>query len=201
MLCWGKMVFQLQACIPCRVIGHVELEEKLLCFAVPGSWFLLMFFAGWEWFWFVASLVGFSRSTHTVYSYVCSQYANSLEQLVSERYLTDFFLRLQHSTSSAHISHSHTKWKITETLFALYCCCCHFGAFSTRGILDDESKARQQQRARSNEWIVIQISCFSFPSTVNCKSTHEHMNTNVVIKVKWELSFYLDGAKVFPFSS
>jgi len=40
------MVFQLQACIPCRAIGHVELEEKLLCFAVPGSWFLLMFFAG-----------------------------------------------------------------------------------------------------------------------------------------------------------
>jgi transient receptor potential cation channel subfamily V member 6 len=32
--------------IPCRILGNVEMEEKLLCFAVPGSWFLLMFFAG-----------------------------------------------------------------------------------------------------------------------------------------------------------
>lgn len=34
------------SCIPCRIMGNVEMEEKLLCFAVPGSWFLLMFFAG-----------------------------------------------------------------------------------------------------------------------------------------------------------
>lgn len=33
-------------CIPCRIIGDTELEDKILCFAVPGSWFLLMFFAG-----------------------------------------------------------------------------------------------------------------------------------------------------------
>lgn len=32
--------------IPCRIMGNTEMEEKLLCFAVPGSWFLLMFFAG-----------------------------------------------------------------------------------------------------------------------------------------------------------
>lgn len=32
--------------IPFRILGNVEMEEKLLCFAVPGSWFLLMFFAG-----------------------------------------------------------------------------------------------------------------------------------------------------------
>lgn len=34
------------SCIPCRIMGDVELEDRLLCFAVPGSWFLLMFFAG-----------------------------------------------------------------------------------------------------------------------------------------------------------
>lgn len=34
------------SCIPCRIYGNVELEEALLVFAVPGSWFLLMFFAG-----------------------------------------------------------------------------------------------------------------------------------------------------------
>ncbi|CAO1426317.1 unnamed protein product [Diamesa serratosioi] len=33
-------------CIPCRILGDTELEDKILCFAVPGSWFLLMFFAG-----------------------------------------------------------------------------------------------------------------------------------------------------------
>lgn len=34
------------SCIPCRIYGNVELEDALLIFAVPGSWFLLMFFAG-----------------------------------------------------------------------------------------------------------------------------------------------------------
>lgn len=34
------------SCIPCRIMGDVDLEDRLLCFAVPGSWFLLMFFAG-----------------------------------------------------------------------------------------------------------------------------------------------------------
>ncbi|XP_058063684.1 uncharacterized protein LOC131213624 [Anopheles bellator] len=34
------------ACIPLRVIGDTETEEAILLFAVPGSWFLLMFFAG-----------------------------------------------------------------------------------------------------------------------------------------------------------
>lgn len=34
------------SCIPCRMYGNVALEEALLIFAVPGSWFLLMFFAG-----------------------------------------------------------------------------------------------------------------------------------------------------------
>lgn len=34
------------SCIPCRILGDTELEDKILCFAVPGSWFLLMFFAG-----------------------------------------------------------------------------------------------------------------------------------------------------------
>lgn len=34
------------SCIPCRIMGDIELEDRLLCFAVPGSWFLLMFFAG-----------------------------------------------------------------------------------------------------------------------------------------------------------
>lgn len=34
------------ACIPLRVIGNDDLEEAVLLFAVPGSWFFLMFFAG-----------------------------------------------------------------------------------------------------------------------------------------------------------
>lgn len=34
------------SCIPCRIMGDIELEDRLLCFAVPGSWFFLMFFAG-----------------------------------------------------------------------------------------------------------------------------------------------------------
>nr|XP_015838709.1 PREDICTED: uncharacterized protein LOC658747 isoform X2 [Tribolium castaneum] len=38
--------FLILACIPCRLYGDKETEEAILCFAVPGSWFLLMFFAG-----------------------------------------------------------------------------------------------------------------------------------------------------------
>lgn len=38
--------FLILACIPCRLMGDIDLEEALLIFAVPGSWFLLMFFAG-----------------------------------------------------------------------------------------------------------------------------------------------------------
>lgn len=34
------------ACIPLRVMGNDDLEEAVLLFAVPGSWFFLMFFAG-----------------------------------------------------------------------------------------------------------------------------------------------------------
>lgn len=34
------------ACIPFRIIGDTDTEEAILVFAVPGSWFLLMFFAG-----------------------------------------------------------------------------------------------------------------------------------------------------------
>ncbi|XP_058444358.1 uncharacterized protein LOC131426000 [Malaya genurostris] len=34
------------ACIPLRILGDTETEEEILLFAVPGSWFLLMFFAG-----------------------------------------------------------------------------------------------------------------------------------------------------------
>ncbi|XP_058128010.1 uncharacterized protein LOC131290720 [Anopheles ziemanni] len=34
------------ACIPLRIMGDTETEEAILLFAVPGSWFLLMFFAG-----------------------------------------------------------------------------------------------------------------------------------------------------------
>ncbi|KAJ8912912.1 hypothetical protein NQ315_017242, partial [Exocentrus adspersus] len=34
------------ACIPCRLSGDRNTEEAILLFAVPGSWFLLMFFAG-----------------------------------------------------------------------------------------------------------------------------------------------------------
>ncbi|KAL1138771.1 hypothetical protein AAG570_008833 [Ranatra chinensis] len=36
----------LLACIPFRLIGDRQTEEIILVFAVPGSWFLLMFFAG-----------------------------------------------------------------------------------------------------------------------------------------------------------
>nr|XP_022918564.1 transient receptor potential cation channel subfamily V member 6 [Onthophagus taurus] len=34
------------ACIPCRLSNDRQSEEAILCFALPGSWFLLMFFAG-----------------------------------------------------------------------------------------------------------------------------------------------------------
>lgn len=34
------------ACIPLRIMGNDDLEEAVLLFAVPGSWFFLMFFAG-----------------------------------------------------------------------------------------------------------------------------------------------------------
>ncbi|XP_077283026.1 transient receptor potential cation channel subfamily V iav isoform X2 [Arctopsyche grandis] len=34
------------ACIPCRLMGDRSSEEAILVVAVPGSWFLLMFFAG-----------------------------------------------------------------------------------------------------------------------------------------------------------
>nr|CAH7752533.1 unnamed protein product [Callosobruchus chinensis] len=34
------------ACIPYRLAGDKDTEEAILLFAVPGSWFLLMFFAG-----------------------------------------------------------------------------------------------------------------------------------------------------------
>ncbi|XP_063218007.1 transient receptor potential cation channel subfamily V member 4 isoform X2 [Bacillus rossius redtenbacheri] len=33
-------------CIPCRLTGDKRSEEAILLFAVPGSWFLFMFFAG-----------------------------------------------------------------------------------------------------------------------------------------------------------
>jgi transient receptor potential cation channel subfamily V protein 6 len=38
--------FLILSCIPCRIMGNTEMEEKILCFAVPGSWFFMMFFAG-----------------------------------------------------------------------------------------------------------------------------------------------------------
>lgn len=38
--------FLILACIPCRYHGNRHLEEAILVVAVPGSWFLLMFFAG-----------------------------------------------------------------------------------------------------------------------------------------------------------
>lgn len=34
------------ACIPCRIAGDRHAEDAILVYAVPGSWFLLMFFAG-----------------------------------------------------------------------------------------------------------------------------------------------------------
>lgn len=36
----------LLACIPFRIMGDTDTEEAILVFAVPASWFLLMFFAG-----------------------------------------------------------------------------------------------------------------------------------------------------------
>lgn len=47
----AKAVFLLSnllllACIPFRLLGDTDTEEAILVFAVPGSWFLLMFFAG-----------------------------------------------------------------------------------------------------------------------------------------------------------
>ncbi|XP_026467661.1 uncharacterized protein LOC113371242 [Ctenocephalides felis] len=38
--------FLILCCIPCRLMGDRKTEEAILVFAVPGSWFLLMFFAG-----------------------------------------------------------------------------------------------------------------------------------------------------------
>lgn len=38
--------FLILACIPFRLMGDTDTEEAILLFAVPGSWFLLMFFAG-----------------------------------------------------------------------------------------------------------------------------------------------------------
>lgn len=42
------------ACIPFRIIGDTDTEEAILVFAVPGSWFLLMFFAGYVYFYMVS---------------------------------------------------------------------------------------------------------------------------------------------------
>uniref|UniRef100_A0A8D9AWS3 Transient receptor potential cation channel subfamily V member 6 n=1 Tax=Cacopsylla melanoneura TaxID=428564 RepID=A0A8D9AWS3_9HEMI len=47
----AKLIFLISnililACIPFRIIGDKKTEEAILIFAVPGSWFLLMFFAG-----------------------------------------------------------------------------------------------------------------------------------------------------------
>lgn len=47
----AKAVFLLSnllllACIPFRLMGDTDTEEAILVFAVPASWFLLMFFAG-----------------------------------------------------------------------------------------------------------------------------------------------------------
>lgn len=39
--------FLILACIPFRIMGDLDTEEAILLFAVPGSWFLLMFFAGY----------------------------------------------------------------------------------------------------------------------------------------------------------
>lgn len=40
--------FMILACIPFRIMGDANTEEAILLFAVPGSWFLLMFFAGYD---------------------------------------------------------------------------------------------------------------------------------------------------------
>ncbi|XP_050533722.1 transient receptor potential cation channel subfamily V member 5 isoform X2 [Daktulosphaira vitifoliae] len=47
----AKLIFLISnllilACIPPRLLGDKQSEEAILVFAVPGSWFLLMFFAG-----------------------------------------------------------------------------------------------------------------------------------------------------------
>ncbi|XP_076664400.1 transient receptor potential cation channel subfamily V iav [Andrena cerasifolii] len=47
----AKLVFVISnllilACIPCRLAGNRHAEDAILVVAVPGSWFLLMFFAG-----------------------------------------------------------------------------------------------------------------------------------------------------------
>ncbi|KAL6435817.1 hypothetical protein ACFW04_005589 [Cataglyphis niger] len=47
----AKLIFVISnllilACIPCRIAGNRHAEDAILTFAVPGSWFLLMFFAG-----------------------------------------------------------------------------------------------------------------------------------------------------------
>ncbi|XP_018406237.1 PREDICTED: transient receptor potential cation channel subfamily V member 4 [Cyphomyrmex costatus] len=47
----AKLIFVISnllilACIPCRIAGDRHAEDAILVFAVPGSWFLLMFFAG-----------------------------------------------------------------------------------------------------------------------------------------------------------
>ncbi|XP_043488062.1 uncharacterized protein LOC122514992 [Polistes fuscatus] len=47
----AKLIFVISnllilACIPCRFVGDRDAEDAILVVAVPGSWFLLMFFAG-----------------------------------------------------------------------------------------------------------------------------------------------------------
>ncbi|XP_029163221.1 uncharacterized protein LOC114934682 [Nylanderia fulva] len=47
----AKLIFVISnllilACIPCRIAENRHAEDAILVFAVPGSWFLLMFFAG-----------------------------------------------------------------------------------------------------------------------------------------------------------
>ncbi|CAL7944538.1 unnamed protein product [Xylocopa violacea] len=47
----AKLIFLISnllilACIPCRLAGNRHAEDAILVVAVPGSWFLLMFFAG-----------------------------------------------------------------------------------------------------------------------------------------------------------
>ncbi|XP_026667863.1 uncharacterized protein LOC108623188 isoform X2 [Ceratina calcarata] len=47
----AKLIFVISnllilACIPCRLAGNRHAEDAILVVAVPGSWFLLMFFAG-----------------------------------------------------------------------------------------------------------------------------------------------------------
>ncbi|XP_072745359.1 uncharacterized protein Iav [Anoplolepis gracilipes] len=47
----AKLIFVISnllilACIPCRIAGNRHAEDAILVFAVPGSWFLFMFFAG-----------------------------------------------------------------------------------------------------------------------------------------------------------